>query len=133
VYQTELKYRVLYAHTDKLGVVYYGKYFEYFEAGRSDMLRKLGYPYKELERENISLPVIESHCQYLSSAKYDDVLIIKSSLKELPTVRIKIEYEIFLSDNLVVTGYTMHAFVNSLNLKPVRPPEDFVNLIKKNL
>jgi len=46
VYQTELKYRVLYAHTDKLGVVYYGKYFEYFEAGRSDMLRKLGYPYK---------------------------------------------------------------------------------------
>jgi acyl-CoA thioester hydrolase len=133
VYQTELKYRVLYAHTDKLGVVYYGKYFEYFEAGRSDMLRKLGYPYKELERENISLPVIESHCQYLSSAKYDDVLIIKSFLKELPTVRIKIEYEIFLSDNLVVTGYTMHAFVNSLNLKPVRPPEDFVNLIKKNL
>lgn len=133
MYQTELKYRVLYAHTDKLGVVYYGKYFEYFEAGRSDMLRKLGYPYKELERENISLPVIESHCQYLSSAKYDDVLIIKSSLKELPTVRIKIEYEIFLSDNLVVTGYTMHAFVNSLNLKPVRPPEDFVNLIKKNL
>ena len=133
MYQTELKYRVLYAHTDKLGVVYYGKYFEYFEAGRSDMLRKLGYPYKELERENISLPVIESHCQYLSSAKYDDVLIIKSFLKELPTVRIKIEYEIFLSDNLVVTGYTMHAFVNSLNLKPVRPPEDFVNLIKKNL
>jgi len=133
VYQTELKYRVLYAHTDKLGVVYYGKYFEYFEAGRSDMLRKLGYPYKELERENISLPVIESHCQYLSSAKYDDVLIIKSFLKELPTVRIKIEYEIFLSDNLVVTGYTMHAFVNSLNLNPVRPTEDFVNLIKKNL
>ena len=133
MYQTELKYRVLYAHTDKLGVVYYGKYFEYFEAGRSDMLRKLGYPYKELERENISLPVIESHCQYLSSAKYDDVLIIKSFLKKLPTVRIKIEYEIFLSDNLVVTGYTMHAFVNSLNLKPVRPPVDFVNLIKKNL
>ncbi len=97
------------------------------------MLRKLGYPYKELEKENISLPVIESHCQYFSSAQYDDVLIIKTFLKELPTVRIKIEYEIFLSDNLVVTGYTMHAFVNSLNLKPIRPPEDFVNLIKKNL
>jgi acyl-CoA thioester hydrolase len=133
VYQTELKYRVLYAHTDKLGVVYYGKYFEYFEAGRSDMLRKLGYPYKELEQNNISLPVIESQCKYFSYAKYDDLLIIKTSLSEVPTVRIKIGYEVLLSGNIVVTGYTIHAFVNSLNMKPVRPPEDFVNLIKSNL
>ena len=59
-----MKYRVLYAHTDKMGVVYYGRYYEYFEAGRNDMLRKFGYPYTELEKKNISLPVFESYCKY---------------------------------------------------------------------
>ena len=133
MYQTELKYRILYAHTDKMGVVYYGRYYEYFEAGRNDMLRKLGYPYTELEKKNISLPVIESYCKYYSSAKYDDVIVIMTYMKEIPTVRIKIDYEIYTSNDLIASGYTKHAFVNSEKMKPVRPPEQFIELIKSKL
>ena len=116
-----------------MGVVYYGRYYEYFEAGRNDMLRKLGYPYTELETKNISLPVIESYCKYYSSAKYDDVIVIITSMKEVPKVRIKIDYEIYTTGDLVADGYTRHAFVDSKKMKPVRPPEQFIELIKSKL
>lgn len=116
-----------------MGVVYYGRYYEYFEAGRSDMLRKLGYPYVELEKKNLSLPVIESYCKYLSFAKYDDLITIKTSLRDIPTVRIKMDYEIHRADDLVVSGYTRHAFVSSESMKPVRPPEKFIELIKEKI
>jgi acyl-CoA thioester hydrolase len=126
-----LKYRVLYAHTDKMGIVYYGRYFEYFEAGRNDMLRKIGYPYTELEKKNIALPVIESSAKYLSFAEYDDEILIRTFLRQVPTVRINIDYEIYCKERLIVTGKTTHSFVNLERLKPVRPPEDFIKLVKK--
>jgi acyl-CoA thioester hydrolase len=128
---TEIEVRVLYAHTDKMGVVNNGRFYEYFEAGRNDMLRQLGYPYTEMERENIGLPVIESHCNYYSGAKYDDVLTVRSTLKEVPTVRIKIDYEIFNGDELVVKGHTIHSFVNAEKMKPTRPPEKLIQIIKE--
>jgi acyl-CoA thioester hydrolase len=114
-----------------MGIVYYGRYFEFFEAGRNDMLRKIGYPYSGLEENNIALPVIETAAKYISTAKYDDEILIKTFLKQIPTVRIKIEYELFVNEKLIVTGYTVHSFVNFITLKPTRPPEDFVKLVKE--
>ena len=128
---TEIEQRVLYAHTDKMGVVNNGRFYEYFEAGRNDMLRQLGYPYTEMEKINIGLPVIESHCNYYSGAVYDDVLTVRSSLKEIPTVRIRIDYDILVGDRLVVTGYTIHSFVNAEKMKPTRPPERLIEIIKE--
>lgn len=128
---TELEYRVLYAHTDKMGVVNNARYLEYFEAGRNDFLRKLGCPYTELENENYGLPVIEAYAKFISSAKYDEVIKIKTILNQIPTVRFKIEYEIFVADTLIVTGFTVHSFVNIEKMKAVRPPEKLILLIKE--
>ncbi|MCH7760272.1 acyl-CoA thioesterase [candidate division TA06 bacterium] len=128
----EIKIRVSYADTDKMGVTYHSRYLEYFERGRTELLRELGLPYAEMERDGISLPVIEAHCNYLKGAQYDELITVKSLLKEKPTVRIKIEYEV-LDDSkkeLIATGYTIHSFVNS-NGKPTRPPKEFLKLISE--
>ena len=129
--KTEIKYKVLYAHTDQMGVVYYGRYYEYFEAGRNDMLYKIGYPYPVLEKKKIILPVIESDCRYYIPAKYDQEITIRSILYDIPSVRIKIYYEIYFENHLLADGFTVHSFVNSEKMKPARPPEDFLELIKR--
>lgn len=128
--QSTTEVRVLYAHTDKMGVVNNARYLEYFEAGRNDLLRKTGYPYTELEKDNIGLPVIEASCRYIATAKYDDIVTIKSFLREMPTVKIKIDYEVYVNETLIATGYTIHSFVNFEKMKPVRPPEKFINILK---
>ncbi|MEO8447012.1 MAG: thioesterase family protein [bacterium] len=127
--ETFIEYRVLYAHTDKMGVVNNARYFEYFEAGRNDFLRKMGFPYTELEKDNVGLPVIEAFAKYISSAKYDDIVIIKTILKQIPTVRFRIDYEISVIGKLIVTGYTVHAFTRYDKMLPVRPPEKFIEKI----
>lgn len=113
-----------------MGVVNNARYFEYFEAGRNDFLRKLGYPYTMLESINIGLPVIEAFSKFYSGAKYDDVIIVNTILKNIPTVRFRIDYKIYLLENIIAEGYTVHSFVNMLKMKPVRPPEDFILLLK---
>ncbi len=129
---SELKIRVLYAHTDKMGIVYYGRYYEYFEAGRNEFLRKLGYPYSRIEAQNIILPVIESHANYYSPAKYDDEITLFTMLKNIPAVRIRLEYIIENKSKMkLADGYTIHSFVNLLTMKPTKPPIDFMEIIKK--
>ena len=128
--KTETTYRVLYAHTDQMGIVNNGRYLEYFEAGRGDMMRKIGYPYKKMENKNIALPLIEAYCKFIATAVYDDELCIKTYLKSFPSVRIKINYEIFVKEKMIAEGFTVHSFVDLKNIKPVRPPEDFLKLIK---
>ena len=113
-----------------MGVVNNVRYFEYFEAGRNDFLRKLGLPYADLEKQNVGLPVIEAYAKYISSAKYDDVVTIRTFLNQIPTVRIKIEYEILCNERTIVTGFTVHSFVNYEKMKPIRPPEKILEIIK---
>jgi acyl-CoA thioester hydrolase len=129
--KTECNTRVLYAHTDKMGIVNNSRYLEYFEMGRNDMLRKFGYPYSLLESKDYALPVFEVFCKYFNPARYDDVIRIISYLKTMPTVRIKIDYQIYSGKKILVEGYTLHSFINLKKLKPVKPPEDFINLFKE--
>lgn len=132
--KSELKIRMLYAYTDKMGVVYYGRYFEFFEAGRNEFLRKLGYPYSKIESQGYILPVIEAASKYYAPARYDDEVTLYTILKDIPTVRIKLEYiMVNSSKERLAEGYTIHSFVNSNSMKPVRPPEDFVELIKSEM
>lgn len=130
---SESNIRVLYAHTDKMGIVSNTRYLEYFEIGRVELLRQLGYPYKEMEDDNIALPVIEVYCKYIYPAYYDELITIKAYLKEKPTVRIKIDYELFSKGILIATGFTVHSFLNIKTFKPVRPPQKLLNLLKEKL
>jgi acyl-CoA thioester hydrolase len=132
--KSELKIRMLYAHTDKMGVVYYGRYFEFFEAGRNEFLRKLGYPYSKIESKNIILPVIEANSRYFAPARYDDEISLFTMLKDVPSVRIKLEYLIENSKKeKLAEGFTIHSFVNANTMKPIRPPADFVEIVKSKL
>ena len=77
--------RVRYADTDQMQFAYNGKYLEYFEVGRTEMLREIGLPYNVLEKKGYQLPVLEAHIKYHRPAFYDDIIIIKSVLKEFPS------------------------------------------------
>lgn len=112
-------------------MVYYGKYFEYFESGRSDLLRSIGIPYPEIEHLGYVLPVIEAHARYLKSARYDDMIEVTTILRERPLARIRIEYRIHeaASHELLAEGYTVHSFVNAATNKPVRAPARMIEAI----
>lgn len=123
--------RVKYADTDKMQFVYYGRYFEYFEAARNEMLRELGFEYKQLEALGVMLPVVAAHADYISPAFYDDMLVIESRVNKLENVRITISYELFekQSRKKLITGYTTHAFMN-LSGRPARPPKEFLSVVQ---
>jgi len=116
-----------------MGIVNNGRYFEFFEAGRNTLLREMGYPYTSLEKINYGLPVIEAHANYVSTAKYDDIITIKAYLKQMPAVRVKIEYELYVNEKLIVTGHTIHSFIKLDLMKPTRPPQEFIELVKSML
>ncbi len=128
---SETKIRVRYADTDQMKMVYYAKFFEYFEQGRSDLLRDLGMPYPEIERLGFFLPVIEAFCRYSRAARYDDLLTVRTILTERPTVRVWIEYEVSADSGLLADGYTVHSFVNSSTGKPTRAPREFLEKISR--
>ena len=132
--KSELKIRMLYAHTDKMGVVYYGRYFEFYEAGRNEFLRRLDYPYSKIESQNIILPVIEANSKYFAPARYDDEISLYTILRDVPSVKIRLEYLIENSkQEKLAEGYTIHSFVNAKTMKPIRPPADFVEIVKSKL
>jgi len=117
--------RVRYAETDQMQVVYYANYFVWFEVGRCEWLRSLGRSYRDLEATGIQLPVIEAHCEYRRSARYDDDLTIVTRGHLLSPARIQFEYEVQrVPDNVVTAvGRTVHAAVNRTG-RPTRLPMD---------
>ncbi len=115
--------RVIYGDTDNMGQAYYGNYFRWFEIGRSEMFRSLGLSYKAVEDNGIFLPVSEAHCKYAKPAKYDDVLVIETSLDATMKAGLKFDYKIYKEDGktLLAKGYTKHPYINQEG-KVVRPP-----------
>ena len=113
----EMTYRVPYADTDQMGVVYYANYLEYFERSRTEMLRSVGLPYSELEKQGIFLPVSEAYCRYLAPARYDDLLTFRSRVSEIKGVRMRVESEVRRGDELLVSGpfaESVHCRMHSL-------------------
>ena len=115
--------RVRYAETDQMGVVYYANYFVWFEVGRTDLLRDAGWSYREMEREGIALPVIEAHCEYRQSARYDDELEIRTTGSQLSRVRVAFDYEVVRPSDAatIATGRTIHAALDR-DGRPCRLP-----------
>lgn len=112
VYETEI--RVRYAETDAMGVVYHSNYLIWFEVARTEMMRRLGRPYSQLEEAGHFLPVIEANCRYIKSARYDETLKVTIEYQNEPGVRIRFLYRVNrCSDNaLLAEGFTVHLIVN---------------------
>lgn len=128
----ETKIRVCYADTDKLGVVYYGNYPRFYEIARTELLRSTGLTYKEIEDDGIVLPVRNLNINYLKPAYYDDLLTVKTTLMEKPTVKLKIRSEIYNEkQELINTSEIMLVFTDAKTGKPVKPPVAFLNAVEK--
>ncbi|WP_411768881.1 acyl-CoA thioesterase [Winogradskyella sp. A3E31] len=120
----ETKIRVRYGETDQMGVVYHANYAHYFEVGRTEWLRQFEMTYKSMEEDGIMLPVISLTINYKNSARYDDVLKVRTQLKKMPTASIEFEYELLNeSGNLLATGYTKLAFIDMKQNRPTRCPK----------
>ena len=128
-YTTDI--RVRYADTDKMGFVYNGKYLEYFEVGRAELMRSFGMAYTAFEKEGFFLPLIESHVNYKSPAYYDDLLQVQTTYYPEIKATIEFNYKIYSNNILVATGYTVHSFLNGKTKRPTRPPTFFIEALKK--
>ena len=121
---------VRYAETDMMGIVYHGNYLPWFEVGRTTLLRECGLPYRELEAQGYLLPVIELGVKFLKPALYDDTVTIVTRLPDKPLLRIRLEYEVRRGEELLVTGFTVHGFINKSG-EPVRPPAAFTEKMRE--
>jgi len=125
-------YRVIYGDTDKMGIAYHANYLRWFEIGRSEMFRSFGVTYKAIETKGVLLPVSEAFCKFLFPARYDDVLVIKTSVDNDFKGGIKFVYTIAGEDcqKVLAKGYTKHACIDR-NGRVIRPPEFLTALMKK--
>ncbi len=124
-YQSQI--RVRYAETDQMGYVYYGNYATYYEVARTEMLRSTGISYRELEEMGVMLPVLEMKTKYHKPAHYDDLLTIKTQIRQKPAIRIVFHYEIYNEQQeLLNTGESTLVFVDMLKNKPCLPPKEFL-------
>ena len=124
--------RVRYADTDQMKFVYYGKYFEYFEQGRSDLMRAIGLPYAEIEKQGVFLVVVEAFAKFRQSARYDDLINIETMVAEMPEARVRITYNVYREgeDEVLVEGYTVHSFVNAQTGRPTRAPSMLLHALE---
>ncbi|MFM7054894.1 MAG: acyl-CoA thioesterase [Bacteroidota bacterium] len=126
----EIKVRVRYVETDRMGYVYYGNYATYFEIGRVELLRKLGFNYIDLEDSGIALPVAEMNIKYIKPAFYDQLLTVRTTITEAQGVRIKFSYETFNeAEELINSAETTLVFINTSTNKPCAVPEDLSTAI----
>jgi len=131
MYTFETQIRVRYAETDQMGFVYYGNYGAYYEVARVEALRALGITYKELEKQGIMMPVLENYSKYIRPAKYDDLLLIRVSVKDLPDTRIRFEYEVYNEDEkLINLGNTTLVFISTGSNKTIPIPDFLMAILK---
>ncbi|SDR83183.1 acyl-CoA thioesterase [Winogradskyella sediminis] len=127
----ETSIRVRYGETDQMGVVYHGNYATYFEVGRTEWLREFGLSYRGMEADGIMLPVVSLSINYKNSARYDDVLKVKTTLKKMPTASIEFEYELRNESGvLLATGSTILAFIDVDKNRPTRCPKYLLDKLR---
>jgi acyl-CoA thioester hydrolase len=116
--QTHLTVR--YAETDQMGIVHHSNYPIWYEAGRTDLIKKMGMPYSTVEQQGILLPLIELQSRYIGAAKYEDEIVIKTRIKDASFTRITFYYEVYKINDLkmINSGETKHVWTNR-ELRPV--------------
>ena len=127
MYTTETQIRIHYALTDQMGVVYHGNYAQYFEMGRVEWLRNIGFSYKFMEEKGIMLPVVSLNVNFKKPARYDDLLRVRTVFKSQTFVKIEFDYEIYNEQNELLTiANSILVFVDMKTGRPTLPP-DYVN------
>lgn len=127
MYISKAKLKVRYSETDKMGIVYHSNYYPWFEIGRGEYIIKSGITYKNMEEQGIMMPLVETYCKYIEGAKYDDSIIIETSIKELSPVKVIFNYNVIREEDnkILAHGYTTQTFINSnfkiINLKRSHP------------
>lgn len=129
---TETQIRIHYALTDQMGVVYHGHYAQFYEIARTEAIRQIGYTYKNIEDMGIIMPVIDIHSRFLRPAKYDDLITVKTILKELPDHhKIVFHHEIYNEqDELLNTGTVTLYFLQATTMKKCDMPEKLRDVLK---
>jgi acyl-CoA thioester hydrolase len=125
MFSSETKIRVRYAETDQMGVVYHSNYFPYFEVARAESIREMGFTYADIEKMGIIMPVVDVHARFLRPALYDDLLTIKTYLKELP-VHHKIEFHHEIKkekEEMLCTAKIILYFMEKQDMKRTTMPE----------
>jgi acyl-CoA thioester hydrolase len=125
MYESTTQLRVRYAETDQMNVVYYGNYAQYFEVGRVESIRQLGFTYKDIEGSGLIMPVVELYTRYLRPATYDELLTIKTQVRELPTsYRIEFFQEVYNEQHrLIAAGKVVLYFLEKGSWKKTNIPE----------
>ena len=127
---TQTHFRVRYAETDQMGMVYYANYFVWMEIGRTDFCRECGFSYAGLEREEKAfLPVAEADCRYIAPARYDDDIIVETEISRLNRRIVEFSYRIRSKDTLLAEGRTLHVIMGS-DGKPRSLPDRYLELLK---
>ena len=124
-----MEYRVPYADTDQMGVVYYGNYLTLFERARNELMRACGYTYRTCEAEGWALPVTHAEVDYRRPARYDDLLEVTAWCRAHKGVRLEIACEVRVGGELLVSGFTRHCFVSTKTFRPVPPPERLLQVL----
>ena len=126
MYISKSTIRVKYADVDAMGVVYHGNYAQFFEAGRAEAFRNLGYTYKNFEADGFSLPVVEMKTRFLKPAKYDDLITITTIIKTFPSRKLTIFTELYNElGELITNAEISFIFVKSTNMSLISAPEKF--------
>ncbi len=133
MYQSTTQIRVRYAETDQMNVVYYGNYAQYFEIGRVESIRALGFTYKQMEGEGVIMPVVELHTRFLRPATYDELLTIQTQIRALPTsYHIEFFQDVFNEENkILAAGRVVLYFLQKETWKRVNIPQDLQNALTK--
>lgn len=122
--------RTRYAETDQMGVVYYGNYPQYLELGRVEWLRELGISYKKMEKEGVMLPVVSLQIDYKKPAFYDELITVRTKLKNISSSKIEFDYELINEKGEIIsTANTILVFVSAETRRPMRCPESIIALI----
>ncbi len=128
----EISFRIRYAETDQMGVVYHGNYAQYLEVGRVEWLRKLGVSYKTMEENGVMLPVVSLQMQFKKPALYDDFITVRTMLKKTPTAKIEFGFEIYNeSREVLATADVILVFVNMKTKRPMSCPKYLLEKIAK--
>lgn len=129
MFESTTKLRVRYAETDQMNVVYHGNYAQFFEVGRVESIRQLGLSYKDMEAMGVIMPIVELHCKFLRPAHYDDLLTIKTMLKELPTDhRIEFHQEIYNEEEKLLTiGKVILYFISAKTKEKTTMPIELLH------
>jgi acyl-CoA thioester hydrolase len=132
MFATTTQIRIHYALTDQMGVVYYGHYAQFYEIGRTEAIRQIGYTYKEIEAMGIIMPVVDIHSRFLRPAKYDDLITVKTTLKELPAnSRIVFHTDIYNeAGELLNTGDVTLFFVDAKTMRRCEMPGELKEKLK---